>query len=372
MRAFLNPAVRRDIRYRGRFSDEEYREVDRFYSAHPELRPTPLLMLPELSVATGIGMLYLKDETARFALNAFKIVGVRYAVARLGAQMVRRGLVCATSGNHGRAVARVAREAGVECTVFVPAAPAHAQVNTSTTEGASPDTATRAARVQAMREDGAHVIDVAGSYEEAVARASAFGDTTGATIVSDTSWPGYEQIPAWIMAGYTRLFEEAAGQWNAPPDVVIVQGGVGGLVCAAANWFAWHFGPNRPFLIACEPDGAACLLESARGGAPVRLTATDTIMAGLRCAEPSPAAWPAIRDGIDAFVSIPDTRALEAMRVLSRPHGDDGALAAGPSGACGVGTLLAIAAGGAPAETVRHTARLGRSTRVMAVVTEGP
>jgi diaminopropionate ammonia-lyase len=372
MRAFLNPAVRRDIGYRGRFSDEEYREVDRFYSARPELRPTPLLMLPELSIAAGVGMLYLKDETARFALNAFKIVGVRYAVARLGAQKVRSGLVCATAGNHGRAVARVAREAGVECTVFVPAAPTHAPVYPCTTDGTLPDIATRAARVQAMREDGAHVIDVAGSYEDAVARASAFGDTTGATIVSDTSWPGYEQIPAWIMAGYTQLFAEAEAQWNARPDVVIVQGGIGGLVCAAANWFAWRFGPDRPFLIACEPDGAACLLESARGGAPVRLKATDTIMAGLQCAEPSPAAWPAIRDGIDAFVSIPDSWALEAMRVLSRPLGDDGALAAGPSGACGVGTLLAIAAGGAPAETVRNAARLGRSTRIMAVVTEGP
>jgi len=372
MRTFLNPAVRRDIGYRGRFPDEEYREVDRFYSAHPELSPTPLLRLPELSVAAGIGMLYLKDETARFGLNAFKIVGVRYAVARLGARTVRRGVVCATSGNHGRAVARVAREAGVECTVFVPAATTHAPPNACTTDSTSPGMTTRAARVQAMREDGAHVIDVAGSYEDAVARASAVGDTTGATIVSDTSWPGYEQIPAWIMAGYTRLFEEAAGQWDAPPDVVIVQGGVGGLVCAAANWFAWRFGPDRPFLIACEPDGAACLLESAHGGAPVRLTATDTIMAGLRCAEPSPAAWPAIRDGIDAFVSIPDAWALEAIRVLSRPRGDDGALAAGPSGACGVGTLLAIATDSAPADTIRNAARLGRSTRVLAVVTEGP
>jgi diaminopropionate ammonia-lyase len=372
MRAFLNPAVRRDIGYRGRFSDEEYREVDRFYSAHRELKPTPLLMLPGLSAAAGIGMLYVKDETARFGLNAFKIVGVRYAVGRLGTQTVRRGVVCATAGNHGRAVARVAREAGVACTVFVPAAPAPVHVNSFPTDGASPNIDTRATRVQAMCEDGAHVIDVAGSYEDAVARASAFGDSTGATIVSDTSWPGYEQIPAWIMVGYTRLFEEAARQWSAPPDVVIVQGGVGGLVCAAANWFAWRFGPDRPFLIACEPDGAACLQESARGGTPARLTATDTIMAGLRCAEPSPAAWPAVRDGIDAFVSIPDARAVEAMRVLSRPLEDDDPLAAGPSGACGVGTLLAIAAGGAPAAAVRNAARWGRSTRVMAIVTEGP
>ncbi|MCA1562465.1 MAG: pyridoxal-phosphate dependent enzyme [Acidobacteria bacterium] len=366
MRAFLNPAVRRDIGYRGRFPDEAYRDVDQFYSAHPELRPTPLVMLPGLSAAAGIGMLSVKDETARFGLNAFKIVGVRYAVTRLGTQTIRRGVVCATAGNHGRAVARVAREVGVACTVFVPAA------NTSATAGASPSADTRDARVQAMREDGAHVVDVAGSYEDAVARASEFGVSTGATIVSDTSWPGYDQIPAWIMAGYTRLFEEAARQWSAVPDVVIVQGGVGGLVCAAANWFAWRYGPNRPFLIACEPDGAACLQESSRSGAPVRLAATDTIMAGLRCAEPSPVAWPAIRDGVDALVSIPDAQTVEAMRVLSQPVEGDGALASGPSGACGVGTLLAIAADGASASAVRSAARWGRSTRVMAVVTEGP
>ena len=143
-------------------------------------------------------------------------------------------------------------------------------------------------------------------------RVAEYGSETGATIVSDTSWEGYEQIPRWIMAGYTQIFEEAHSQWDAPPDVALIQGGVGGLVCAAASWFAWRFGAARPFLIACEPENAACLFESARAGRLTTLEGRlDTIMAGLRCAEPSPAAWPAIRSGIDAFVTVDDGVALE-------------------------------------------------------------
>ncbi len=203
-----------------------------------------------------------------------------------------------------------------------------------------------------MRADGATVVETRGSYEEAVALAAAHGDDTGATVVSDTAWPGYERIPRLIMGGYTRLFDEAALTWSAPPDVVLVQGGVGGLVCAAANWFAHRFGPARPFLIACEPDNAACLLESARAGHPVNLigerveasqgTALQTIMAGLRCAEPSPAAWPSIQAGIDAFMSVSDQRALDAIDVLRSRQFTDAPIAAGPSGACSVAALIAL------------------------------
>ncbi|HXW05479.1 MAG TPA: pyridoxal-phosphate dependent enzyme, partial [Vicinamibacterales bacterium] len=171
--------------------------------------------------------------------------------------------------------------------------------------------------------------------------------------------------------------------WTRPPDVLLVQGGVGGLVCAAANWLAWQFGPARPFLIACEPASAACLLESARAGRLVNIADPDggrqtadvgtlrTVMAGLRCAEPSPAAWPSINAGVDAFLSIPDSLALDAMARLSQPITGDAAIPAGPSGACGIGALFALRAapGAAP---VRRACGLGPSTRVMAVVTEAP
>lgn len=366
MRGFLNPAVRRDAHFRGPFTDDDYREVHTYYAAHPELPPTPLRSLPALAAKLGLGSVSAKDETQRFGLNAFKVAGVRYAVHRLGDARAALGLVCATTGNHGRAVARVAHAKGVPCTVFVPA------LTSESTDSIYDEARRRTARIAAMKADRATVVEVDGSYEDAVRRAAAHGEATGATIVSDTSWPGYEQIPLWIMAGYTQIFEEAYSQWDRAPHAVIVQGGVGGLVCAAASWCAWRFGATRPFVIACEPDGAACLLESARAAAPVTIPGPlRTIMAGLRCAEPSPAAWPAIAGGVDAFVSVPDARALEAMAGLAAADGDDPPIIAGPSGACGAAALLALAQAPELAK-IRSAGRLDRSTHALIVVTEGP
>ena len=357
MQAVLNPSVRRDPAFRGLFDEIEHERVGRFYAAHPELPPTPLRSLGSLAGRLGVGAVLIKDESARWGVEAFKIAGVRYAVEQLDVATLTRGLACATAGNHGRAVARAARDLGVPCTVFLPAARPDAHVT---------ERATRTARVAAMRDDGATVVETSGSYEEAVALAAA---------------PGYERIPRLIMSGYTRLFDEAALAWSAPPDVVLVQGGVGGLVCAAANWFAYRFGPARPFLIACEPDNAACLLESARAGHPVNLigerleanqgTALQTIMAGLRCAEPSPAAWPSIQTGIDAFMSVSDQRALDAIDALRSPQFKDAPIAAGPSGASSVAALIALM-DDPEAHRLRTAGGVGPSTRVMAIVTEGP
>ncbi len=359
VRAFLNPAVRRENAFRGLFADDEYRDVHGYFAAHPELPPTPLRRLNHLALSLGIGRINAKDESHRFGLSAFKIVGVRYAIHRIGDEAARRGLVCATAGNHGRAVARVARQKHVPCTVFLPAP-----------GGSELEQTARAARIAGMREDGATVIEVDGTYEEAVGRAAEHGRTSGATIVSDTSWSGYEQIPRWIMAGYTQIFEEAQAQWDTPPTVVLVQGGVGGLVSAAASWFAWRFGAERPFLVACEPEGAACLMQSARAARPVTIEgALDTIMAGLRCATPSPAAWPAVKSGVDAFITVTDEEALAAMRTLeSAVEGER--IDPGPSGACGAAALAALATDPG-LDRLRARCRLDRSTRALIVVTEG-
>ena len=359
MRAFINAAVRRDDSFRGLFSDAEYAAVSAFFDNRPELAPTPLRPVPHLATAARIAHVDAKDETRRFGLNAFKIAGVTYAAHQLGASARRKGFVCATAGNHGRAVAHVARQLGVPCTVFVPA-PARAL--------SGPEARTRSARVTAMREDGATVVDVPGSYEDAVANAASHGEATGATILSDTSWDGYQEIPRWIMLGYTRLFEETSVQWQQPPGLVIVQAGVGGLVCAAASWFARTFAGRRPYLIACEPEGAACLLESASAGvASVVAGELDTIMAGLRCASPSPVAWPTIHRGVDAFIAIEDGQAVDAMSALAA---DEPRVDVGPSGVCGAAALVAL--GSAPEFVhVRHAAGLDRSTRALIVLTEG-
>ena len=371
MGAFPNPGARHDGSYRGLFTDDEHREVHAYFAAHPELAPTPLKRLRTIARELGIAEIYAKDETGRFGINAFKIVGVSYAVHRLGDQAAARGLVCATAGNHGRAVARVAHRKRVPCTVFVPVSRSDATVVSRA--GFAPDSleaATRQARVDAMRAEGATVIDVHGTYEEAVREAAAFGERTGATIVSDTSWPGYEEIPRFIMAGYTQILAEASSQWGSPPSVVIVQGGVGGLVAAAASWFAHRFGSDRPFFIAAEPENAACLMMSAEAGRPIAIDASlDTIMAGLRCAEPSPAAWPAIAGGVDAFVTIPDSAALGAMRMM-RDAPVDERIDAGPSGACGLAALASMASD-PELEPIRAAAGWGHATRAMVIVTEG-
>jgi diaminopropionate ammonia-lyase len=363
LRSYLNPAVRRDdAAFRGLFSDAEYRDVHAYFAAHPELPPTPLRSLRQLAMTLGVRAVDAKDETHRFGLNAFKILGVRYAVHRLGDAAVGRGLVCATAGNHGRAVARVAKQKGAPCTIFVPAA---------TRPLSAAERRTRTDRVDGMRADGAVVVEVDGSYEDAVRDAAAHAATSGATVVSDMSWEGYEEIPRWIMAGYTQLFEEASGQWDLPPTVVIIQGGVGGLVAAAASWFAWRFGEKRPYLVACEPENAACLMASAQNGAETTVTGElDTIMAGLRCAEPSPAAWPAIAAGIDAFVRVSDDDVLRTMETLASADDPAERIDAGPSGACGAAALVALAT--APEFVhVRHAAGLDRSSRVLVIITEG-
>jgi diaminopropionate ammonia-lyase len=364
VQGILNASVRRDTEFRGHFTDAELRDAHAYFAAHPELVPTPLHLLPTRAAALGLRLVSVKDESRRHGVNAFKIMGVRYAVHRVGDGDASRGLVCATTGNHGRAVARVARAKQIPCTVFVPAP----------RRGALPaaEQQTRDARIAAMQADAASVVLVEGAYEDAVRRASDHAATTGATILSDTSWPGYDEIPRWIMAGYTQIFEEAYNQWDRPPDVILVQGGVGGLICAAVNWAAWRFGPTRPRIVSCEPDRAACLLESAAAGAPVALEhELDTIMAGLRCAEVSPAAWPSIRDGVDAFVSVPDELVLETMASLASPPGEDPAIQAGPSGACSMAATTALAR----APDLKHLrAEFGVDgmTHAFAVVTEGP
>lgn len=367
MQTYLNTSVRRDSSFRGLFSDGDIAGVREFYDSQPQLTPSPLVRLTATARALGLTDLFVQDETHRFGLEAFKITGAMFAIHSLMSSRTTPPsmITCATAGNHGRAVARAARDAGVGCTVFIPAM----AMGTPDVERA-----TRSARIAAMRADGATTIDVDGSYEDAVREAADFAERTGATIVSDTAWEGYEEIPRLIMLGYTRVLEEASQQWNATPDIVFVQGGVGGLVCATANWFAARYGTQRPTIVACEPESHACLLASARAGALVDLgDATGpggTIMAGLRCAMPSPAAWPSIEAGVDAFVSIPDAFTLDAMEMFRQPATGDRAVIVGPSGACGLGALLAVLRNDA-GEPIRQRYAI-ESSRVLVVATESP
>jgi len=227
-------------------------------------------------------------------------------------------------------------------------------------------------RVAAIEAEGAAVTRVRGTYDDAVREMARDAAAHGWVIVSDTSWPGYEEIPRLIMLGYTRLLDEAETAWqDEPPDAIFVPAGVGGLLAAVACWTEWRFGSARPPIVAVEPISAACLQVSARHGAPTTLPGPfDTIMGGLRCGEVSPLAFAAARTLVDAYIAIEDDWAREATMALARPTGGDPAIEAGASGAAALGGLLACLRDPAAADV--H-ARLGRGprSRVLVFVTEG-
>lgn len=351
----LNPAARASTPP-ALFEADDYDAARAFFESPSEAAPTPLHHLRQLAGAIGVRDVLLKDETKRLGLNAFKILGVSYALhqlidqRRLGPNDV---VVSATSGNHGRALAAAARRAGVQARIYVPLV-------------------TEASRREAITEEGATLVVVDGTYEDAIREAAREAETYGWTVVSDTSWLGYEQIPRWIMLGYTAILAEASRQWDEAPDVVFVQAGVGGLACAVAGWLAHRFGAARPFVIACEPTATACAMESVRAGRPVVVGGSlRTVMAGLRCAEISPIVWPVLAGTIDAFVAIDDETTEAAMRRLATPLGDDPRISAGASGACGIAALLATMAEPGLA-ALREACCLSPTSRVLAICTEGP
>lgn len=330
--------------------------------------PTPLRDLPDIARRTGLGAIRVKDEATRFGLQSFKALGGAYAVgvvllnelARTGAapgahmadleagthqQMTERITVtCATDGNHGRAVAWAAQRFHARCVVFI-----HGGVSQ--------------ARADAIARYGAEIRRVPGTYDDAVREAASRADTQHWRVVSDTSWPGYTEIPRTIMQGYRLMADEAADQWTGdPPTHVFIQGGVGGVAAAVSIQIRARFRPG-PALIVVEPDRAACLLASAELGERTAIPDDlDTVMAGLACGEPSLLAWQELDRATTAFMAIPDEAAVDAMRVLARHR-----VESGESGAAGLAGLLLAAADPAACASLG----LNGESRVLAFSTEG-
>ena len=320
-----------------------------FFAARPELPATPTRALPGLARELGLSALAAKAESGRFGLNAFKLLGSRFAIQALLAEGgLRKGatIACASEGNHGRAVARAARDAGCPARVYM----AH-------------DAA--AARANAIAGEGAEVIRVDGSYDDAVRILQKDADAHGWTIVSDTAWPGYERIPFLIMLGYTRMMDEVRDQ----PTHVFVQGGVGGLLCAVASWCAFHAPQCK--VISVEPTDAACLKASAEAGHPVAVHGPlSTTMAGLRNREVSPTAFASLLPNVDLFMAIGDGWAHDATRTLAHPRPGDPAIAAGASGSAALGGVLALCKDES-IQHLRHDLDIGAQSRVLAIVSEG-
>lgn len=348
--------------------EDGFRRARAAIASWPDYAPTPLRDLPSFATASGLGCLRLKDEAGRFGLGSFKALGGAYAVAELlAAELVRRGVApavsaaelmqgrwraltetltvtCATDGNHGRAVAWGARRCHCRAVIFV-----HATVSE--------------ARAAAIAAHGAEIRRVAGTYDDAVHAAAAEAAAQGWFVVSDTSWPGYTDVPRAIMQGYRVMAAEAVEQWDgAPPSHVFIQGGVGGVAAAVSAQMRASIAP-APMLVVVEPDRAACLLASAELGERTAVPGNlDTLMAGLACGEPSLLAWQELDHGAAAFMAIPDEAAVATMRALATLG-----IVAGESGVAGLaGCLLAA---GDPA--AREALGLCGDSRVLLFSTEG-
>ena len=306
--------------------------------------PTPLRPLPGLAARLGVGMLAVKDESVRSPLGSFKALGAPAALIRLVLRRVPAAhpeavlagayagvlrdlvVISATDGNHGRALAAAARGAGCRCVIVL-----HAQVS--------------AEREAAIAQFGAEVVRVAGNYDDSVGEAARLARQHGWQVVSDTSWPGYEDVPRDVMQGYAVLADEVFGQATVPFTHLVVQGGVGGLAAAVAAAWWERCGARRPQLIVVEPQEADCLLQSARAGRPASASGSvDSVMAGLACGAASPLAWRFLEPAVDTFVTVTDAQAIDAMRAFAGGTGGGVPVLAGESGAAGLAALLAFGA----------------------------
>ncbi|HEX7306769.1 pyridoxal-phosphate dependent enzyme [Lentzea sp.] len=287
--------------------------VREFHAGLPGYAPTPLTGLPSLAAELGVGRLFVKDESSRLGLPAFKALGASWAVHRvLSGRTGQVTLTTATDGNHGRAVARMARMYGQRAHVFVP------------------DTVPRPA-IDAIKGEGAEVTVVQGTYDNAVKQAA---DADG-LLVQDMGWPGYEEVPAWIVEGYGTLCHEVDEQLGEEPDLVVIPVGVGSFAQAVITHYRSR--ASRTRLLAVEPDTAACVLASLQRNQLTTVATGDTIMAGLNCGTPSATSWPFLRHGLDAAVAVSDADCARAMSDLHALN-----VHSGPCGAAPLAGLRAL------------------------------
>jgi diaminopropionate ammonia-lyase len=339
-------------------------------SRWPGYKPTPLYQLTSLAQAVGVNNIFYKDESQRFGLKSFKALGGAYAVARqlqvrifqhcgenasiddlLGDryQPIIDDVVisCATDGNHGRSVAWGCQMFGCRCVIYI-----HQDVSMG--------------RQQAMQALGAEVIRVDGNYDHSVKRADIEAGYHQRIIVSDTSYPGYMEIPKDVALGYTVMLAEAIEQMQGSiPTHVFIQAGVGGLAAAVCAYFWELWGKQRPRFIVVEPEQANCLQQSARLGEPVTVEGDlDTLMAGLSCGEVSTLAWEILKTGANDFMTVSEDAVAPCMRLLAS---GEPAIEAGESAVAGIAALIAAREDSAMSSALG----LDESSRIFVIGTEG-
>ena len=360
------------------FGLKQAKKVRSFHQSFAEYSVTPLVQLKDLAAELGVQGIYVKDESYRFGLNAFKVLGGSYAIAReIGSRLglaeeelslprllqqdVQERLgkltfVTATDGNHGRGVAWAANKLGQKSVVHMP-------------KGSSKS------RFDNIAKEGAKVTIEEVNYDDCVRMAAAeAAQTEHGVIVQDTAWDGYEEIPSWIMQGYGTMAADQLRQCSVNrPTHVFVQAGVGSLAGAVVGYFANLFPNDPPKFVVMEAEAADCLYQGAlaNDGKP-RIVTGDlkTIMAGLACGEPNTISWDILRNHVSAFISCPDWVSAKGMRMLSSPVKGDPRVVSGESGAVGMGVLDAIMCDDTYKE-LRDALELDRHSRVLMFSTEG-
>jgi diaminopropionate ammonia-lyase len=361
-------------------SSREVQKARAFHKSFPGYLVTPLCSLDRLASFLDVGAVYVKDESYRFGLNAFKVLGASFAIAKYLASRnhmnvndlnfssmispeVRRELgditfVTATDGNHGRGVAWAARQLEQKAVVYMPKGSSQTRLDNIRAEGAT-----------------ASITDL--NYDDAVRLAAKNAQEQGWVVVQDTAWEGYEDIPTWIMQGYATIASETMQQLDLyglkKPTHLFVQAGVGSFAGSLAGYFVSLFGDDRPKVVVVEPNLAACLFKSAmeNNGEPWNIEGhMPTIMAGLACGEPNAIAWNILRDYADMFFSCPDWVTTKGMRILGNPLGNDRRIISGESGAVTAG-LLATLLRDESLNEARDRLQLDARSRILLVSTEG-
>ncbi len=361
--------------------EEAVGHIRRFHETVPGYRATPLIRLDALADRLGVKRIYVKDESKRFGLNAFKGLGGIYAVTRvlcreLGFDMKKATFddlrapeirdrikdtvfITATDGNHGRGVAWAASQYGCKSHIYM-------------TKG------TAQSRVDAIKAAGAEEVVVTDmNYDDTVRLAAKLADENGWKLTQDTAWEGYEEIPEWITQGYTTMGAEILDQLRmdgiSKPSHLFLQAGVGSYAGSILGYFANRFGGQPPVTTIVEPVNVACIFESALAGDgkphPVP-GIQQTIMAGLNCGEPCLTTWSILRDFSSFYAACPDFVTAKGMRTLAVPLGSDSKIVSGESGAVGLG-LLALLMEREDLSEIRRLEGLDQDSVVLLISTEG-
>ncbi|MDL2238304.1 diaminopropionate ammonia-lyase [Christensenellaceae bacterium OttesenSCG-928-K19] len=352
-----------------------------FHESFPQYETTPLVRLDNLAAHLGLGSLFIKDESYRFGLNAFKVLGGSYAMACYIADKVGRDVAeltydvltseklrqefgqavffTATDGNHGRGVAWAANKLGQKSVVYMP------KGSTQT-------------RLDNILKENAKVEITEMNYDECVRRAAKeAGETKNGVVVQDTAWEGYEDIPAHIMQGYGTMASEAAEQLKVAgisrPTHIFVQAGVGSFAGAVQGYFANLFPDDCPTTVVVEANAADCIYQSAAAGdGSPRAVYGDmqTIMAGLNCGEPNTISWEILKNNTAFFVSCPDWVSARGMRILGAPMRGDTQVVSGESGAVSAGLIEALMSNPEHAE-LKNALGLDSNSKILMFSTEG-